>query len=187
MKRFLTVIFSAFFIISALAVTPLTAHADPLSVDADDGEYAIELTMTGGSGKASIVSPAVMVVEDGKVYAELIWSSSNYDYMIVDGGRYENENKDGYSTFTVPVTVFDEEMTVLADTTAMGAPHEIEYQLTFYADSITDKSELPQEAAKRVLVMAAVIIVVGGILNYFVNKRRNRDFNGKNNSGKPRK
>ena len=53
----------------------------------------------------------------------------------------------------------------------MGAPHEIDYTLTFYSDSIGSKSQLPQEAAKRVVAVAVVIIVGGGILNYFVNKR----------------
>ena len=41
--------------------------------------------MTGGSGKATVVSPTVFLVKDGKAYAKLQWSSSNYDYMIVDG------------------------------------------------------------------------------------------------------
>ena len=65
----------------------------------------------------------------------------------------------------------DEGMPVISDTTAMGAPHEIDYTLTFYSDSIGSKSQLPQEAAKRVVAVAVVIIVGGGILNYFVNKR----------------
>ena len=55
--------------------------------------------------------------------------------------------------------------------TAMGTPHEINYTLTFYSDSIGSKSQMPQEAAKRVVAVALVIIVGGGILNYFVNKR----------------
>ncbi|MCD7766333.1 MAG: hypothetical protein LUH53_07470, partial [Lachnospiraceae bacterium] len=46
-----------------------------------DGEYAIEVTMTGGSGKASIESPTLLTVEDGQLYARITWSSSNYDYM----------------------------------------------------------------------------------------------------------
>lgn len=154
------------------------AQAEPLSVEKEDGEYAIDVTLKGGSGKATVVSPTIFIVKDGKAYAQLQWSSSNYDYMIVDGEKLLNENKNesGYSTFTIPVTVFDEEMPVTADTTAMGTPHEIAYTLTFYADSIENKSALPQEAAKRVLVVAAIIIVGGGILNYFVTKRRNRDF-----------
>ena len=143
------------------------AQAEPLSLSMEDGEYAIEVTMTGGSGKATIVSPTVLTVKDGKAYAKIQWSSSNYDYMIVDGQKLLNESEEGYSTFTMPV---------IADTTAMGTPHEVSYQFTFYADSIEDKGALPQEAAKRVLVVAAIIIVGGGILNYFVAKRRNRDF-----------
>ncbi|MCI7639119.1 MAG: hypothetical protein MSS60_04755 [Clostridiales bacterium] len=52
-----------------------------------------------------------MTVTDGIAYADLTWSSANYDYMIVDGVR----------------------------------------------------SQLPQEAAKQVLIMASAIIVAGGI------------------------
>ena len=138
----------------------------------EDGEYAIEVTMTGGSGKATVVSPTVFLVKDGKAYAKLQWSSSNYDYMIVDGKKYLPVNEEGTnSEFQIPVTIMDESMPVIADTTAMGTPHEINYTLTFYSDSIGSKSQMPQEAAKRVVAVALVIIVGGGILNYFVNKR----------------
>ena len=62
-------------------------------------------------------------------------------------------------------------MAVVSAITGMGTPHEINYTLTFYSDSIGSKSQMPQEAAKRVVAVALVIIVGGGILNYFVNKR----------------
>ena len=138
----------------------------------EDGEYAIEVTMTGGSGKASIQSPALLTVTDGTAYISITWSSSNYDYMIVDGEKYLPTNEEGMnSVFEIPVLSMDEALPVIADTTAMGAPHEIDYNLTFYSDSIGSKSQLPQEAAKRVVAVAMVIIVGGGILNYFVNKR----------------
>ena len=149
-----------------------TVQAEPLSVDKEDGEYAIDVSMTGGSGKATVVSPTVFLVKDGKAYAKLQWSSSNYDYMIVDGEKYLPVNEEGTnSEFLIPVTIMDESMPVIADTTAMGTPHEINYTLTFYSDSIGSKSQMPQEAAKRVVAVALVIIVGGGILNYFVNKR----------------
>ena len=138
----------------------------------EDGEYAIEVTMTGGSGKASIQSPALLTVTDGTAYISITWSSSNYDYMIVDGEKFQNESEEGRnSVFTIPVTALDDKMEVIADTLAMGAPHEIDYTLTFYEASIGSKGQLPQEAAKRVVAVAMVIIVGGGILNYFVNKR----------------
>jgi hypothetical protein len=138
-----------------------------------DGEYAISLEMSGGSGKASVDSPTVLYIKDGKASVLLTWSSSNYDYMIVREETYYNESEEGErSTFTVPVEAFDEPLEMIADTTAMGTPHEITYTMTFYADSVASKGTLPQEASKRVVGVALVIIVVGGILNFFVKKRR---------------
>ena len=146
---------------------------EAVSVDLDDGEYSIECNMTGGSGRASISSPTILYVRDGKAYAHLIWSSTYYDYMLLGPEKYLNLTTDGgNSTFEIPITVMDEGMTVIADTTAMGDPVEIEYVLTFYSDSIGDKGLVPQEAAKKVLVVALIVLVAGGILNYFVKRKR---------------
>ena len=143
-----------------------------IETDLEYGEYSIQVDLEGGSGKASVSSPTLMLVKNGRMYAELQWSSSNYDYMIVDGEKFQNESEEGRnSVFTIPVTALDDKMEVIADTLAMGAPHEIDYTLTFYEASIGSKGQLPQEAAKRVVAVAMVIIVGGGILNYFVNKR----------------
>lgn len=147
----------------------------PAAVDIDlkDGEYAIEVALEGGSGRASVSTPTWLTVKDGKAYATLLWSSPHYDYMIVDGYRYDNETTDGgNSTFTIPITAMDAPMKVIADTTAMGDPVEIEYMLTFFSDTVGAKSSVPQEATKRIIVVAAVIIVLGGILNYFVKRGR---------------
>ena len=91
---------------------------------------------------------------------------------LQDGLSQYYVNEEGTnSEFQIPVTIMDESMPVIADTTAMGTPHEINYTLTFYSDSIGSKSQMPQEAAKRAVAVALVIIVGGGILNYFANKR----------------
>ena len=148
---------------------------DAVAIDLPDGEYSIEVNMTGGSGRASVSSPTWLIVKDGHAYARLLWSSSYYDYMIVDEQRYDNLTDDGSnSTFIIPITVMDDEIPVVADTTAMGDPVEIEYQLTFYSATIDDKDAIPQEAAIKVLYIALVIIVVGGILNYVLKKRKKR-------------
>lgn len=148
------------------------SQAAGMQIDKADGEYSIQVDLEGGSGKAMVTSPTILTVKDGQAYAQIQWSSSNYDYMIVDGEKFLNESEEGRnSVFTVPITVLDDKMEVIADTLAMGAPHEINYTLTFYEDSIGSKGQLPQEAAKRVVAVALVIIIGGGILNYFVNKR----------------
>lgn len=145
----------------------------PAEVDMEDDTYSIEVNMTGGSGRASVSSPTWFVVRDGKAYARLLWSSSHYDYMKLNGIKYENETTDGgNSTFTIPVAVFDQPIPVIADTTAMGDPVEIEYELTFYEDTIDTVTKVPQEAAKRVIFIALLIIIVGGILNLVVKRRK---------------
>ena len=142
-------------------------------IDLPDGTYSIEVNMTGGSGRASVSSPTWLVVEGGYAYARLLWSSSYYDYMIVDEVRYDNLTDDGSnSTFKIPILAMDEEIPVVADTTAMGDPVEIEYHLTFYSNTVDDVDAIPQEAAIKVLVIALVIIVVGGVLNHVLKKRR---------------
>ncbi len=97
----------------------------------EDGEHTIEVTLEGGSGKASITSPAKLVIADGKMTASIEWSSPHYDYMIVDGTKYEPVNTEGNSVFEIPVAELDKDITVIADTTAMSTPHEIEYVLNF--------------------------------------------------------
>lgn len=110
---------------------PLTDSEKP-----EDGNYTVELTFEGGSGKAEIISPAKLTVEGGKATATLQWNSPNYDYMIVDGEKYLPVNTEGDSVFEIPVSVFDEPIDVVGDTVAMSKPHEIEYTLTFHSDTI---------------------------------------------------
>lgn len=102
-----------------------------------DGEYTAEAAVEGGSGKAKIQSPAKIKIENGQAFAEVIWSSSSYDYMVVNGERYENLNAEGNSTFMIPVSGFDCKLPVSANTTAMSTPHEIEYTLYFDSSTIT--------------------------------------------------
>ena len=155
---------------------PETAEAqavEPVAVNRPDGDYAIEVTLAGGSGRASVSSPTRMIVREGRAYARLLWSSAYYDYMLLGGTRYDNLADDGgNSVFEIPIPMMDAPVEVVADTTAMGDPVEIRYQLTFYAESVGDVRQVPQEAAKSVLIISLVIIVLGGILNHFVKRGR---------------
>ena len=148
-------------------------EAQALQIDIPDGDYSIEVSLAGGSGRASVTTPTWMNVQEGRAYARLLWSSPYYDYMILDGKKYLNETTDGgSSSFTIPITAMDAPMEIIADTTAMGDPVEIDYTLTFYEDTIGSKNRVPQEGALRVLAGAAVFIIVGGIVNHFIKKRR---------------
>ena len=105
-------------------------------IDMADGEYTIAVDLEGGTGRSSINSPCTMIVKDGLASAQILWSSSHYDYMIVNDIKYMPVNEEGDSAFQIPITVLDEPMKVIANTTAMSVPHEIEYTLTFYADTM---------------------------------------------------
>ena len=98
-----------------------------------DGTYQMEVELLGGSGRASVTSPAKVEIKDGKAVATLEWSSPNYDYMVVDGEKYLPVNTEGNSVFQIPVEAFDQDIAVIADTVAMSTPHEIEYTLNFHS------------------------------------------------------
>lgn len=108
---------------------------------AEEQVRLIDVDMEGGSGRASIQSPALIHIVGESYTAEIVWSSPNYDYMIMDGEKYLPVNTEGNSVFELPVKVMDEPIEVIGDTTAMGTPHEITYHLTFHKDSIRDASD----------------------------------------------
>ena len=66
-----------------------------------DGEYTADVSLEGGTGKATVESPAKITIKEGIAYATIVWSSKNYDYMIVDDEKYMNENNGGSSTFHI--------------------------------------------------------------------------------------
>ena len=96
-----------------------------------DGSYTVEAALQGGSGKASVQSPARLTVENGAMTATVIWSSKNYDRMIVNGQEYTPTYENGLSCFTIPVSALGTPLPVQAETTAMSQPHMIDYTLTF--------------------------------------------------------
>lgn len=149
------------------------ASDDAMPIDRPDGEYSIDVDLAGGSGRASISSPTLLIVHDGKAYAKLLWSSTYYDWMKVGNHTYLNNSTDGgNSTFVIPISAMDEAIPVIADTTSMGDPVAIDYVLTFYSENIGNKGQIPQEAAKKVIIAALLIIAAGGILNLAVQRKR---------------
>lgn len=120
---------------------PLEAFAEGMvsnisELKLEDGKYTVNVTLAGGSGKASVQSPASLTVKDGKATATIIWSSSNYDYMKIGDKKIEPVTMEGGSTFEIPVDTFDWNIPVIADTIAMSTPHEIEYTLNFDSTSL---------------------------------------------------
>ena len=102
----------------------------------EDGNYTVSVALEGGSGRATVEETAELEIKEGVSTATIVWSSPNYDYMLVEDKKYTPVNKAGNSTFAIPVKYFDEKLPVTADTVAMGTPHEIEYTLQFDSETI---------------------------------------------------
>ena len=136
-----------------------------------DGSYWIRVSMTGGSGRASISSPTGFYVKDGQATADIHWSSASYVYMKLDGVRYNAfTDAAGHSAMTIPVSTLDTAIPVLADTTAMSKPYEIEYQLSFDASallpmadaSMAEAHALPSDEVNRTMQSATTQVADTG-------------------------
>ena len=128
----------------------------------NDGTYRIDVTLAGGSGKASVSSPSELTVADGAMTARIEWSSPHYDLMIVDGDRYLPVNTEGNSVFLIPVAALDASLDVQAETVAMSEPHLIEYQLTFDPGTLrqANREAQAQNTPLTWLIAGAVVLVL---------------------------
>lgn len=131
MKKWISLLF-----LTLLTVCFLTGCQDAPSQELADGVYTAEVTLTGGTGKATVQSPAELTVESGGYTAKVIWSSSKYDYMLVDGEKFLPVSLEPGSTFEIPIEGLDMDCSVTADTTAMSEPHEIDYILRFDSSTL---------------------------------------------------
>ena len=119
---------------SSAEASAATDALDPANLD--DGTYTIEVTLEGGSGKAFVESPMQLNVIDSAISAVVVWSSPNYDQMVVDGEQYLPVPRAGNSTFEIPLSELVDELPIQAETTAMSEPHMIDYTLHFDLDTL---------------------------------------------------
>lgn len=136
-----------------------------------DGNYTIEITLTGGSGRTSIESPASLEVENGIMTAEIVWSSSNYNYMEIGGEKYYPISGEENSTFLVEIPALDTEIPISAETLAMSEPHIIEYTLEFDSATIKESSTFPISA----VVICGAVLLAGVVLTFIANRKKKHE------------
>lgn len=129
LPRALVALVAVFLAVAGCAPTPSSDAVAP-------GEYTIAVTLSGGSGKATVQSPTKLVVTADQLTAEVVWSSPYYTWMEVGGTRYTPVSAQGEdSTFEIPVTL-DVDIPVTAETTAMSKPHVIDYTLRLNSSTL---------------------------------------------------
>ncbi len=137
----------------------------------NDGTYTAEVSLSGGTGRAGIKSPAELTVSGEEMTARIEWSSPSYDLMIVDGERYLPVNREGDSVFLIPVADLGVPLDVEAETVAMSEPHLIAYTLTFDPDSLRPARSSGIPAPVWAAVGAAAVL---GILCALILRRRRK-------------
>lgn len=137
----------------------------------NDGTYTAEVSLSGGTGRAGVKSPAELTVSGGEMTARIEWSSPHYDLMIVDGERYLPVNEDGDSVFLIPVADLGVPLDVEAETVAMSEPHLIAYTLTFDPDSLRPARSSGVPVSVWAAVGAAAVL---GILCALLLRRRRK-------------
>lgn len=126
-------------LLALMYMIPTSVHATGPKYK--DGTYEAALTCTGGSGKGG-AKQAQIIVQGGAITTlRVTMSSAKYDYAKVDGAadKVMADTSSGKSVFTFPYPG-KETFEFIANTTAMGTPHEITYTLT-----VTPKDPIPQE------------------------------------------
>ena len=98
----------------------------------------------GGSGRLKGIECTDVQETDGGPYATIVFQSSNYDQVRVDGVVYDNETPgEGVGTFTIPLQP-NEIQQFEGLTTAMSSPHWISY--TVYCATEPLEADLDAQA-----------------------------------------
>lgn len=147
----------------------LLKQINPVEIDRKDGNYTVEVSLAGGTGRAKIASPASVTVTDQVGTIKIQWDSPYYDYMIVNGEKILPVNTEGDSLFEIPIWALDEKISITADTTAMGTPHEIEYELTIHSDTFKKEGQMGMIVGG---VTAVLCIIVGIVIIQIYRKKK---------------
>lgn len=131
----------------------------PVKYTDGDGMYTIRFSLTGENKTGEkLHTPATLSVEDEKAYAIITWDSANYKTLTLDGKTFKSTGDEKNAKFKIPVTVFDEPMTIVMNDTD-------EYQLTF------DKSSISTSMMMGILFGGtALFIIFILVTRYFAKK-----------------
>lgn len=160
MQRMRAVLGGLLLFIWIMAAAGCTDQKPEQTVNSEESQYCwATVILEGGSGKASVESPCPVLERSGELLALITWSSSHYDFMVIDGEKILPVNTEVNSKFEVPLKSVarssdtsqmaslpeDCEMQVQADTTAMSTPHLVDYTLSFRFFKTKEEAESASE------------------------------------------
>lgn len=111
-------------------------------------ELVVDVSLSGGSGRASVESPASVRQTDEGYVLTLVWSSSHYDLMVVDGSEITPVSREDGSTFELELDSLPDTISFQAETSAMGTPHLIDYTLAIDTASLRSAHDVEPTASQ---------------------------------------
>ena len=133
-----------------------TTGAAPQSAAAQyvDGSYSVEVELTGGSSHNALVSPTTVYVENGCIYADIVFKrveapfhAPSYDSLTTCFGTYLPEIDEEALTCTFRRVQFPDlgDQEISAVTSAMSQPHEVQYSVFIDPAGVTLTGPSPEE------------------------------------------
>ena len=101
-----------------------------------DGQYRIRAELTGGSGKTQLENPTLLTVENGQARATIVFNTKRIDGLKLEDTAYAPLEGVENAAFEIPVSVFDREIAILVNSTAMKPAVEVAYTVRFDSGSI---------------------------------------------------
>lgn len=144
----------------------------------EDGHYTVEAVLKGGSGRVSIQSPVQVEIAEGKIVATFIWTSSFYEYMLIDGEKFLPESRDkknDTTTFRIPLKAV-ETFPFVAQTSKMSRPYDIEYSIEFDLSTLKKTSQYDALRTAILFMAVGVIIAFAVLLGRRISKKKTRAF-----------
>ena len=126
-----------------------TAPAVDSTTTLKDGVYTPDsFSWSGGSGRLAYIRCNKITVRNGQAYAEIEFSSPNYDALQASGGTYTKQGS-GNSVFTIPVNL-NANNTIIGRTTAMSQAHWVKYTIYIgLGEASEDGGEKSKEAKQE--------------------------------------
>ena len=115
-----------------------------------DGVYTPDrFTWSGGTGKVKIYCNKI-TIQNGQVYATLVFDSDHYQYVKANGNTYYTSKGGGTATVTIPIAL-NQNNKILGMTDKMSVAHEIEYTIFVYLAAAGNGTTLGGASANKQL------------------------------------
>lgn len=128
---------------AVLAVFIMVSAIPSLAATYQDGTYSVPVSLSGGSGRNTVVSPCTVTVSGGQIHATVIFSKVSkkeppeYTYLTTSLGTVYPQPYDSYSQvfYNVPIAGLGN-VNISMETTKMSTPYTLNYTLHFDASAI---------------------------------------------------